>query len=107
MQNRSTGKTLFEIVYLQPSQLTLDLVQLPQILGLSQEAKLMADKITRIHEEVTEHLHLSNKKYKQAADQKRRFKEYQVGDLVMVFLRKNRFPTSSYHKLQNKRIWFM
>ena len=64
MQNRSTGKTPFEIVYLQPPRMTLDLVQLPNVPGLSQEAELAAEKITRIHQEVTSHLQESNERYK-------------------------------------------
>ena len=62
MKNRSTGKTPFEIVYLQPPRLILDLVKLPQILGLSQETELMAEKISRVHQEVTEHLQPLNEK---------------------------------------------
>lgn len=49
MQNKSTGKTPFEIVYLQPPRMNLDLVKLPQVPGLNQEAELATKKITRTH----------------------------------------------------------
>ena len=101
MQNWSIGKTPFEAVYLHPPKMTLDLVTLPNVPGLSQEAELAVEKITRIHQEVTSHLQQSNAKYKQAADQKKCPKEYEVDDLVMVLLRKGRFPPGVYHKLKN------
>ena len=62
---------------------------MPNFPGLSKEVELVADKIKRIHEEVVSHLQLSNEKYKDATNSKRRFKEYNEGDLVIVFLRKS------------------
>ena len=46
----------FEIVYLQPANMTIDLVKLPNVPGLSLEVELVAEKIARIHQEVTSHL---------------------------------------------------
>ena len=58
------GKTPFEIVYSFPPRLTLDLVSLPTVPRMSQEAKLLAEYVTRIHAEVTQNLENANSKYK-------------------------------------------
>jgi len=66
----------------------LDLAPLPKLPGMSIAAEHMADKIKAIQEKVRTNLEESNAKYKAAADRKRRAKIFQIGDLVMVYLRK-------------------
>ena len=104
MKNRSTQKTPFEIVYLSPPHFTLDLVNLPQTPGLLDEAEFMAEYVTKIHTEVTQNLQKANDAYKQNADSKRWKQKFEVGDLVMVFLWKERFPAGTYNKLKQKKI---
>lgn len=102
--NRTTGKTPFEIVYQRPPQHTLDLIPLPKLPGYSIAAKHLAEHIEEVQSEVVRNLQASNAKYKEAADLKRRHKVFAEGDLVMVHLRKERFPAGTYNKLQPKRI---
>ncbi|KAH9753570.1 hypothetical protein KPL71_015115 [Citrus sinensis] len=69
-----------------------DLAIMPTTLGGSKAADNVAEKGLQIHAEVRAHLEAANVKYKAKADKHRRKKVFQEGDLVMAYLRQNRFP---------------
>ena len=101
--NNNTGKSSFAIVYCMLPKHTLDLVPLPELPRVSQVAENMVDRIQAMQEEVRQKLEVTNAKYKKAVDKKRREKIFNVGDLVLVYLRKERFPVGTYNKLKDKK----
>ena len=101
--NRSTGKSLFAIIYCVPPKHALDLVPLLELPGVSQAVENMANHIQTMQEEVRQKLEATNAKYEKAADKKRHEKIFNVGDLMLVCLRKERFLVGTYNKLKDKK----
>ncbi|XP_035545980.1 uncharacterized protein LOC118348456 [Juglans regia] len=103
MKNISIGKSPFEVVYITAPKYALDLVPLPRFPGMSVTTENLAERVHEVQAEVQSNLQWANMKYKQVADKHRRAKVFQEGDLVMVHLRKGRFPAGTYGKLQERK----
>ncbi|CAB4295196.1 unnamed protein product [Prunus armeniaca] len=79
--NRSTKKTSFEAAYGLKPQHVLDLVPLPQGMRVSNEGEGFANHMKRVHEEVKAAIKVSNESYAAVANQHRRIKDFEEGDM--------------------------
>ena len=83
--NRSTGRSPFQIVYGSSPRIAPKLRKMEQGERTSAEAEEFSDHIKSLHE-VHAHIKKMNQQYKARADQRRRHKEFQVWDMVIVHL---------------------
>ncbi|PKU67185.1 hypothetical protein MA16_Dca013609 [Dendrobium catenatum] len=102
MPNRSTGKSPFYIVYTKAPNLAIDIAILPKCKSLAAES--FSGSYTDMLTEVRNHILKSNQRYKEFADHHRRQRIFSIGDLVMVRIRKERFPPGTYSKLMRRKI---
>ena len=61
-----------------------------------------AKQVQEVQEDVENKLEKANEKYKMEADKHRRFKSFDVGDEVMVFISKARIQ-GGHNKLQQRK----
>jgi hypothetical protein len=102
--NRSTGRSPFQVVYgMQPRGVS-ELRDSEQTATSSASAEEFAEAMQELHSQVKQRLMNSNQEYKRRADQHRRQLQFEVGDLVLAHLRKERFPRGTYNKLKMKKI---
>jgi hypothetical protein len=70
----------------------------------SASAEDFAEAMKELHNQVKERLHNSSQEYKCRADQHKRQLQFEVGDLILAHLRKERFLKGTYNKLKMKKI---
>jgi hypothetical protein len=102
--NRSTGKSPFQILYGTQPRGVSELRESEQAATSSASAEEFAEAMEELHTKVKQRLQKSNQEYKRRADQRKRQLQFEVGDLVLAHLRKERFPRGTYNKLKMKKI---
>ena len=90
--NRSIGKSHFQIVYGMHPRGVHELRDLGTTKKRISYGEEFANAIKELHEEVKQKLQDKSLKYKARADLKRRGANFEEGYLVMVHLKKDRFP---------------
>ena len=82
--NRTTGLTPFEIVHGYKPRAPVDLIPMSPTQRVSESAESFALRMHELHKQISEKMQANNLKYKNFADSHKRFKEFKVGDYVMV-----------------------
>ncbi|PKU80597.1 hypothetical protein MA16_Dca011721 [Dendrobium catenatum] len=102
MPNRSTGKVPFTIVYTKAPNTAVDLIVLPKC--QSTAAASFTNDYSKMLSDVKQQIISANQRYKMTANTHRRKKLFEVGDLVLVRLRRERFAPGEYSKLARRKL---
>ncbi|KAL9244399.1 hypothetical protein vseg_018179 [Gypsophila vaccaria] len=95
----ATAHSPFEIVYGLNPYLPLDLIPLPSDELVHKDAESKLKSMLKLHEQVRERIKAVNEAYKLKSNKHRSPRLFDVGDLVWVHLRKERFPSKRKNKL--------
>ena len=98
--HRTIRKSPFKVLYgLQPIG-PMKLAPHLTIQQFSGDVEVRAKEIKKLHEEVRLKIEKKNAKYVEQANKRRKYVEFEVGELVWVHLRKNRLPPGKFGKLK-------
>ncbi|GKA79380.1 reverse transcriptase domain-containing protein [Tanacetum coccineum] len=100
--NRSLGNLLRCLVGDNKKQWDLALPQAEFAYNRSADGEARADQIKLLHEQVRDQIMKHNLQYQTRANKHRKRVVFEEGDLVWIFLRKERFPSGRYGKLQDR-----
>jgi hypothetical protein len=95
----TTNMSLFQIVYGFVPRAPIDLLPLPSSVQNNFDAAQRAELILKLHATTKDNIERMNIKYKVAGDRGRKYVVFEVGDLVWLHLRKDRFPDLCKSKL--------
>ncbi|GKC73762.1 RNA-directed DNA polymerase, partial [Tanacetum coccineum] len=101
--NCTIGKSPFEVVYGRNLITPLDLVLVQAVGKFSEEGADQSEQIKELHRSIQEQIIRHNKQYKEHANKRRKRVLYQKGDLVWIYLRKERFLAGRFGKLKPRR----
>ncbi|KAG8096288.1 hypothetical protein GUJ93_ZPchr0013g35274 [Zizania palustris] len=95
----TTKVSPFQVVYGFNPCAPIDLLPLPTFEHVHLDAKTHADFILKLHATPKEHIEKMTERYKIAVSKGRRHITFEIGDLVWLHLRKDRFPELRKSKL--------
>ena len=98
-EHHATRYSPFRVNTGRDPNLPVDLLPLPTTGANSTEAITFATDLAALHWQVHDRLTTYNNKIKPAADKHRHLREFQVGDMVMVRLRPERYANENEHNL--------
>lgn len=102
--NMSLGLSPFRVVYGTIPRCPLDLTTLPDKARHHGEALDFVNDLQQLHQQAQHNLESAAAKYKAAVDEKRREVIFAPGDLVLIYLTKERLPLRDYNKLKSKKL---
>ncbi|CAA7017007.1 unnamed protein product [Microthlaspi erraticum] len=103
-KNRSLGFSPFQVIYGIVPRGPLDLTVVPDLTRMHGAAKDFVESLQETHSAARENLQLSAVRYKTAADRHRREVLFAPGDMVWVYLTRDRLPAHEYNKLKSRKI---